>query len=145
MELRKIIEISRLKIIETHNAFYAGHPEVAENYLVEAHDFLHKYFKLPSDVTDLADTETPLEGLRDQERVAQDSAGNEPMLNFTEHIKRIEYLADRTLVNVQAEKLDYARNNLIHISFHNNEALQKLNELIKLQQHIDDGSKKVEG
>ena len=39
MELKEIIEISRQKIIETHNAFFGDHPEVAEKYL-----FIHKYF-----------------------------------------------------------------------------------------------------
>jgi len=132
MELKEVIEILRQKIIEAHNAFYAGHPDVAKSYLVEAHNFLQLVSPEP-DITELADTETPLEGLRDQERAAQDSAGNEPILNFTEHIKRIEYLADQTLVNVQAEKLDDARDNLLHILIHNNEALQQLNELIKLR------------
>jgi len=40
MELKEVIEISRQKIIEAHNAFYAGHPDVAKSYLVEAHNFL---------------------------------------------------------------------------------------------------------
>ena len=67
MELKKIIEISRQKIIETHNAFYAGHPEVAKSYLVETYNLLCKYFRVLSehDITELVDTETPLEGLRD--------------------------------------------------------------------------------
>lgn len=43
-------------------------------------------------------------------------------------------------VNVQAEKLEAAQSNLIHISISVNKALQQLDELIK-QQHIDDGSK----
>ncbi|HUU17604.1 MAG TPA: hypothetical protein VMW72_10680 [Sedimentisphaerales bacterium] len=67
MELKKIIEISRQKIIETHNAFYAGHPEVAKSYLVETYNLLYKYFRVLSehDITKLVDTETPLEGLKD--------------------------------------------------------------------------------
>ena len=44
------------------------------------------------------------------------------------------------VVNVQAEKLEAAQSNLIHISISVNKALQQLDELIK-QQHIDDGSK----
>lgn len=155
MELKDVIETSRQKIIAAHNVFHGGHHElvlpnvcnssmkVAESYLVELHNLLHKYFKVPlpePDITELADVETPLEGLRDQERTAQDSAENEPAINFTKHIKQIEYFADRTLVNVQAVKFDAARDNLLSISFHNNEALRKLNKLIKLQQLIDDGS-----
>lgn len=133
MELKEAIEIIRQKIIEALTAITAEHYDVAKNCLAETHNFLQVVSPEP-DVTKLADTETPLEGLRDQERAVQDS------LNFTEHVKRIEYFADRTLVKVQAEKLDDARDTLLHIAIHNNEALQQLDELIKLQQHIDDVS-----
>ncbi len=44
------------------------------------------------------------------------------------------------IVNVQAEKLEAAQSNLIHISISVNKVLKQLDELIK-QQHIDDGSK----
>ena len=144
MELKEAIEITRQKIIEALTAITAEDYDVAKNCLTETHNFLQAVSP-EHDITELVDTETPLEGLRDQERAAQDSAGNEPMLNLTKNIKQIEYLADRTLVNVQAVKYDAARDNLLRVSFHNDEALQKLNKLIKLQQHIDDGSKKVEG
>ena len=157
MELKEAIESSRRKIIAAHNVFHGGHHEsvlpnvcnssmkVAENYLVELHNLLHKYFKVPlpeHGINELVDTETPLEGLKDQERAAQNSAENEPIviLSFEEHLKRIEYLADKTLISFQAEKLEDARDNLIHISIHNNQSLQLLDELITMQQHIDDGS-----
>ncbi len=44
------------------------------------------------------------------------------------------------IVNIQAEKLEAAQTNLIHISISVSKVLQQLVELIK-QQHIDDGSK----
>ena len=72
MNLKQIIEISRQKIIEAHNAFYAGHPDVAKSYLIETHNLLQLVSPEP-DITEPADTETPLEGLKDQERAAQDS------------------------------------------------------------------------
>lgn len=133
MELKEAIKITRQKIIEAITAITAEHYDVAKNCLTKTHNFLQAVSPEP-DINEPADTGTPLEGLRDQEHTAQDS------LSFTKHIKRIEYLADQILVNVQAVKYDAARDNLLRVSFHNDEALQKLNKLIKLQQHIDDGS-----
>lgn len=136
MELKEAIEITRQKIIEALTAITAKNYDAAKNCLTKTHNFLQAVSPEHHDITDLADTETPLESLRDQEHY---SAG------FTGHIRRIEYLADRALVNVQAAKFDAARDNLLRVSFHNNEALQQLDKLIKLRQHIDDGSKNVEG
>ena len=82
MELKKLVDNSRTKIIEAHNAFYAEHHDVAENCLVETHNFLHEYFKMPLEVPVLAETETPLWGLKDQERVAQGSMWTDGFENF---------------------------------------------------------------
>jgi len=44
-----------------------------------------------------------MEGLRDQERSAQDS------LNFTQHTNRIEYLSSQTLLHLQEENYQKVR------------------------------------
>ena len=69
MKLKEIIEISKQKIIEAHNAFYAGQPDVAKSCLVEAHNLLQLVSPKP-DITELADND-------------------ETMLSFIEHMKRI--------------------------------------------------------
>ena len=65
------------------------------------------------------------------------------MLNFTEHIKRILDLSDQTLVHVQAERFDSARDDLINISINTNEAMQQLDELIVMQHQGSDPSKNL--
>ena len=52
------------------------------------------------------------------------------MLNFTEHMKRISYLADQVLIHTQEEKFPMTRDDLIQISIHCNEALQQLDEMV---------------
>ena len=51
------------------------------------------------------------------------------MLNFTDHIKRIVYLADQTLKHTQEEKFDSARDDLNNISIIVNESMRQLHSL----------------
>ncbi|GAI68270.1 unnamed protein product [marine sediment metagenome] len=51
------------------------------------------------------------------------------MLNFTEHMKRIIELAEQSLVHVQAEKFDSARDDLNSISLFAKEAMQQLDDM----------------
>ncbi len=51
------------------------------------------------------------------------------MLNFTENMKRISYLTDRTLVHVQAENYQKAREDLDNIHVHTTDAQQQIIEL----------------
>jgi len=53
------------------------------------------------------------------------------MLNFTEHIKRILLLANQSLVHVQGEKLDTAREDLFKIIKNAVFAMQQVDELIE--------------
>jgi len=62
------------------------------------------------------------------------------LLSWTKTGRWSQLYAD-FFVNVQAEKLEAAQSNLIHISISVNKALQQLDELNKQQQHIDDSSK----
>ena len=57
------------------------------------------------------------------------------MLNFTENMKRILYLADKTLIHTQEEKFPMARDDLIRISICCNEALQQLDEMVSMKHH----------
>ena len=132
MEFKEAIEITRQKIIEAITAITAEHYDVAKNCLAETHSLLQAVSP-ERDITELAGTETPLEGLRDQERTAQES------LNFTEHMNRTEYLSSQTLIDVQKENYQKAREDLDNIHAHTIAAQQQLDKLIKLQQHIDDG------
>lgn len=139
MHLKDVIATVVEKSAEANKAFRTGQQHVAERYLgdvkITIDAYIEELAKPAGNVSTQVDSEASSEGLSDQKRAAQDSAGNEPMLNFTEHIKKIEYLADRILVDVQAEKLEDVRVNLKRVSIFNNEALQQLDELIKLQQH----------
>lgn len=135
MELKEIIEISRQKIIEAHNAFYAGHPDVAKSYLVETHNLLQLVSPEP-DITELPDVETPLEGLRDQEHAAQDS------LNFTQHMNRIERLTSQILLHIQAENYQKATQNLHSIRTH---ATAAQHQLDKFQSLKSQGGTSTEG
>jgi len=55
------------------------------------------------------------------------------MLNFTEHIKRISYLADQALIHTQEEKYPMTRDDIVRISIHCNEALQRLDEMVLMK------------
>jgi len=55
------------------------------------------------------------------------------MLNFTDHIKRISYLSNRTLVHVQDEKFDSALEDLINIYNNVNEATRQIYEMILMK------------
>lgn len=52
------------------------------------------------------------------------------MLNFTEHMKRIHYLADQANFNVLKEDYDTALDDLMKIGINCNEAIQQLDELM---------------
>lgn len=51
------------------------------------------------------------------------------MLDMTEHMKRILYLADQVLVHIQAEKYERAANNLLLISKNAEDAMALLDEI----------------
>jgi len=51
------------------------------------------------------------------------------MLNFTEHMKRIHYLADQANLNVLKGAHDTALEDLMKIGINCNEAIQQLDEL----------------
>lgn len=127
MELKEAIEITRQKIIEALTAITAERYDVAKNCLAETHNLLQAVSPEP-DINELADVETPLEGLRDQERAVQDSAGNEPVINFQGHISRIEYLSSQILLHVQKENYQKAREDLDNIHAHTTAAQQQLNK-----------------
>lgn len=55
------------------------------------------------------------------------------MLDFTENVKRISYLADQTLIHTQEEKYPKTRDDLVQISIHCNEALQQLDEMVSMK------------
>ena len=65
MDLKDVIEDVRVKAIEAHNAFHAGHGDVAENYLGEISVAIDAYFIKPTtpagDVTESATSEKPAE------------------------------------------------------------------------------------
>ena len=117
MELKKIIEISRQKIIDAHNAFYAGNPKFAKSCLIEAHNVLQAVSPEP-DITEPADTGTPS---------AQDS------LSFTEHMNRIEYLCSQTLVDVQKENYQKAAEDLFAIKSHITVAREQLRKFQRMK------------
>ncbi len=50
-------------------------------------------------------------------------------MNFTEHMKRIIYLAEQSLVHAQAGKFEPAAGDLIGISNHTDEAMQQLDDM----------------
>ncbi|MBA7563306.1 hypothetical protein ES708_04961 [subsurface metagenome] len=56
------------------------------------------------------------------------------MLNFTEHMKRIIKLAEKTLVHVQQENFGKAAVDVLEISTSATEAMQQLDELSLLKQ-----------
>ena len=62
---------------------------------------------------------------------------------FTDHMKRISYLSDQSLVHVQDEKYGSAREDLLCISMNMNEALQHLDEMILIQHQGGDPSKVI--
>ncbi|MBA7542514.1 hypothetical protein ES705_34837 [subsurface metagenome] len=51
------------------------------------------------------------------------------MLDFTEHMKRVEYLTAQTLVHVQEENYQKAREDLDNIHVHTRAAQQQLSNL----------------
>lgn len=61
------------------------------------------------------------------------------MLKFTKHMNRIEYLTAQTLVHVQEENYQKAKQNLYNIHVHTSAVLQQLNnfEFAKAQCNID--------
>lgn len=65
MDLKDVVESVRQKAIEVHNAFHAGHPDVAENYLrgirAEIMDYEKDKATPERDVTESATSETPAE------------------------------------------------------------------------------------
>lgn len=67
------------------------------------------------------------------------------MLNFTDHMKRIIYLADHSLVRLQAEDLDSALDDLMKIGINCNEAIQQLDDLKLTQYRSMDPAEKIEG
>jgi len=56
------------------------------------------------------------------------------MLTFTEHMKRIIYLAEQSLIHANAEKFMPATDFLIKLSIHTNEAMQQLDEMSLIKQ-----------
>ncbi len=60
------------------------------------------------------------------------------MLNFTEHMKRIIELAEKTLVHVQQENFGKAAVNVLEISTSATEAMQQLDEISLLKQQGKD-------
>jgi len=52
------------------------------------------------------------------------------MLNFTEHMKRIIYLAEQSLIHVQEENYDTALEDLMNIGINCNESVQQVDELM---------------
>ncbi len=50
-------------------------------------------------------------------------------MTFSEHMKRIIYLAEQSIVHSQAEKFEPAAADLLGISNHCDEAIQQLDEL----------------
>jgi hypothetical protein len=60
------------------------------------------------------------------------------MLNFTEHMKRIQYLSEQALKHAQQKKYERACEDLYHLSLNKLEALKVLDELIaKMNRHND--------
>lgn len=51
------------------------------------------------------------------------------MLNFTDHMNRIEYLTAQTLVHVQEENYQKVRENLDNIHVHTSAAQQQLSDI----------------
>lgn len=67
------------------------------------------------------------------------------MLNFTEHMKRIIYLAEQTLIHAQAGKFKPAADDLIGISNQTNEAMHQLDDISLMAYKGKDPAKRLEG
>jgi len=57
-------------------------------------------------------------------------------MNFTEHMKRIIYLAEQSLVHAQDGKFKPAADDVIKISIHCNEAMQQLDDMSLITNQI---------
>jgi len=66
-------------------------------------------------------------------------------MNFTDHMKRIIYYAERTLVHTQAGKFKPAADDLVNISNHTNEAMQQLDDMSLMAYQGSDPDKKLLG
>ncbi len=64
-------------------------------------------------------------------------------MTFSEHMKRIIYLAEQSLVHAQAEKFEPAAADLLDISNHCNDAIQHLDELSFIKEQGKDPAKKL--
>ncbi len=67
------------------------------------------------------------------------------MLTYTEHMKRIKYFAQQSLVHAQAGKFEPASAELISISIHCNEAMQQLDDMSLMAYQGKDPAKGLEG
>ena len=64
---------------------------------------------------------------------------------FTDHMKRIIYLAEQTLVHAQAGKFKPAADDLMNISTHTTEAMQQLDDMSLMAHQGKDPYKRVTG
>ncbi|GAI80877.1 unnamed protein product [marine sediment metagenome] len=67
------------------------------------------------------------------------------MLYFTEHMKRIIELAEKSLVHAQAGKFKPAADDVIKISFHCNVAMQQLDDMSLMSYQGKDPAERLEG
>ncbi len=90
-----------------------------------------------------------LDGKRNRGMINQSQAPGQRKehcsMNFTEHIKRIKYLADQSLVHAKAGKFTAASDDLFNISDHSLEARQQLDDMSLTAYQGKDPAKSLEG